>query len=124
MRAALHVLISLVLWGVFFYHWELVTRGAIGRGSVLAMQVMAVLISVGAVVTFWWVIHNLRIGRSDRRRGPPQVGAESLSHDTLGRPVAAPPLPRLKQARQIDVEVADGRKIYSVRAPVDARGDG
>ncbi len=113
MRTALHIAVSMLLWGVFFYYWWIVTRAAVGRGAMLAIQVLSVLILAGAAATVWWIAHNRRLGRRNRRRTAPPAPPESLANDTLGRPIDAPALADLRRAALIEIAVVDGRKVYT-----------
>jgi len=117
MRLVVHVLLSIALWVVFVVYWDLVTRDAVGPGTLLAIQVLSVLVVAGTIVTAWWVVHNLRLGRRDRRRAPRPVPAETLTADALGRPVDAPPLAQLRTAGVVEISVDDARKSYRPVTP-------
>ena len=114
MRNLLHLLLSILLWGVFFYYWEIVAERSLGPGTVLAIKVLAVLVTVMVIVTFWWVAHNLRLAGRPRRRSARPCPAESLDVDVLGRRIEAPPPPALRAAGIVEIEVRDGLKTYRV----------
>ncbi len=119
MRSLIHTLVSIVLWGVFFYHWHIVSQQGMTAGTTLAIRVLTTLIVIGLTVTLLWVFHNLRVARINQRRDLPSTRPESLRRDTLGRTVAAPPLSQLKEAPVVDIEVTESHKTYSL-PPADA----
>jgi len=112
MRAFLHFLLSLVLWGIFFYHWHIVSQRGITSGTALAIKVLSLLMLFGLTVTVFWVAHNLRIGQISRRQQLPTPPPADLTHDSLGRPIHAPDLEILRQAALIDIQVTEAGKEY------------
>lgn len=122
MRRLLHVLLSIALWVVFVYYWDIVTRDAIGPGTRLAMKVVSALLAFGTLLTFWWIAHNRRLGRRDRRRTPRAVAPDTLAADALGRPIDRPPLDELRAAPMVEIAVNGDRKGYAVVAPGGSAG--
>ena len=114
MRSLFHTLVSIVLWGVFFYHWHIVGQQGMTAGTALAIKVLSTLVVVGLTITLLWVFHNLRVARLNQRRDLPPSRPESLRRDTLGRTVTAPPLSQLKEAPLVDIQVTEDHKTYSL----------
>lgn len=126
MRNALHVIASLLMWCLFGYYWYLVSRRQINEASLEALGILAVIMVVGLVLTLWWVAHNRKLARRNRRTNPPATVPETFDFDTLGRPLVRPEVRQLKSAQVIDIEVEDspdgkaepaptpGRKIYTI----------
>lgn len=123
MRRLLHIAVSVLLWVVFVYYWDLVSRQTIGRGTLLAIQVLSVAVVGGTIVTLWWIAHNLRLGRRNRRRAPRPAPPETFERDVLGRPLRGPELAELKRAAEVTVAIEGGAKVYAVAsAPPTAGG--
>ena len=116
MRTLVHVLLSIALWVVFVVYWDIVTRQTIGKGTLLAIQVISVLVVTGTILTSWWIVHNLRLGRRNRRRGQRVAPPEALATDALGRAVETPGLATLKLAAAVEIAIVEDRKRY---VPVD-----
>lgn len=115
LRHLIHTLISVLMWCLFGYYWYLVTARGFSRSSLEALGILSAIITLGLVLTFLWVTHNVRLARRDRRQEARQSPEENLEQDYLSRPVSAPGLQELRQARLIDLSLAaEGRKIYSI----------
>lgn len=68
-RLILHIVVAVLLWVLFGYHWGLVAQRRITRGTVDAVELLF-LIAVGIwALTTLWIQHNRRryAGRPDRR---------------------------------------------------------
>lgn len=129
MRHLVHVVISLAMWCLFGYYWYVVLGREISDTTVRALGILSIVIVAGLIATFWWVSHNMRLARRNRRNTPPPVKPETFERDTLGRAIVAPDMLELKAAHVIDIDVVDGdvdetaseaervsaqRKVYSV----------
>ena len=125
MRHVLHILISLGMWCLFGYYWYVVSGREIGASTIKALSILSIVIVVGLITTFWWVSHNKRLARRNRRTSAPPTRPETFTHDHLGRTVVAPDLALLQAAQVVDVELvpdsraeqsddAPERKVYSV----------
>lgn len=121
MRNIVHVIVSVLMWGLFGYYWYVVSGREIGEATIQALGVLAVVIIVGLILTFWWVAHNKKLARRNRRSTSPATSPETFVADTLGRPITAPDMAVLHAARIVDIHLdidADnpddvGRKIYT-----------
>ena len=107
MRHILHVVISLAMWCLFGYYWYVVLGREIPDTTVRALGILSVVIVAGLIATFWWVHHNMRLARRNRRNTPPPTRPETFTHDTLGRVIEAPDPAELRQAKIVDIGVAD-----------------
>jgi len=113
-RQFMHVFVSILMWGLFGYYWYVVLGREIDEATAQAIQGLAVVVVSGLLLTLFWVRYNLRLARKNRRRGAPPPAAESLERDALARPVVAPALPVLQQARVVQITLDDeGRKVYA-----------
>lgn len=114
MRNLAHDLFSILLWILFGYYWYVVSGHRISWQTFQAVGVLAVISLGGLLVTLWWVRHNLAIAARNRRSGARDTRPETLTHDTLRRPIVGPGLEVLKTAGRITVGVdAQGRKTYA-----------
>ena len=113
MRHVHHVVISVLAWCLFGYHWWIVAQRHMNPTTFVAMKTLGALVLSGLVLTLLWVIHNLRLAKSyGRRRGftPPP---EPFAMDTLERPLVAPELPVLRAAQLVEISLDDaGNKVY------------
>lgn len=117
MRNLVHNLFSILLWILFGYYWYVVSGRRISWETFEAVLVLAIISLAGLLVTLWWVQHNLAIAGRNRRAGARGVRPETLTHDTLRRPIAGPGLAVLKSAKRIVVGLDDqGRKTYAANA--------
>lgn len=129
MRNIFHVVISLLMWCLFGYYWYLVGNREIGEETIGALGVLSIVIVLGLGTTFWWVEHNKRLARRNRRMTPPPAVPEPFEKDNLNRPIVAPDIKELQAASIIDIEVVPfsekeqntdpdnqypGRKNYSI----------
>lgn len=122
MRNAFHVTISLLMWCLFGYYWYIVGTTQINRASIEAMGVLGLIAAGGLLLTIWWVAHNKKLARRNRRNSAPKTPPETLDEDYLGRVVDRPEMGVLKKAQQVEISLeagdpedpADpGRKIYT-----------
>ncbi len=112
MRNIAHFLISFALWGIFFYHWHIVSRQEVTTGTTLAIKALSTLVILGIAITILWVAHNLRIAKVNQRKENPSAPQDVLRKDTLGRVVEALDVQQLKLADLVDIEVTEDLKIY------------
>ncbi len=125
MRHLLHVLASVAMWGLFGYYWSVVLGREQGEATVQAVIILVVVIVAGLALTVLWIGHNVRLARkfAGRRREPPRLGAPSLAHDTLGRPITAPGLDTLRGARVVEVRADADGKTFQVAPQLPASGE-
>jgi len=122
-RNAIHVFVSLLMWCLFGYYWYTVSKKQINQSSLEALGILAVIVVVGLTLTLWWVAHNKKLARRNRRTSAPATVPETFDFDTLGRPLDRPEVSVLQAAQVIDVAVGPGSqenelgmKIYTVAA--------
>ena len=115
LRHAIHTLLSVLMWCLFGYYWYLVTGRGFSRSSLEALGILSAIITLGLVLTLLWITHNVRLARLDRRKEMIQGPEEDLTEDYLKRPITAPNIQELREARLIDLTLEEeGRKIYSI----------
>ncbi len=114
MRDFWHYLVSILMWILFGYYWQVVSGRSISLAGFQALGVLAGVSALGLVVTLLWVRHNLNLAARNRRRERPAPGPETLERDYLGRPVVSPGLAALKNAAVVGISLdADDRKVYT-----------
>ncbi len=132
MRHVFHVLISILMWCLFGYYWYVVSGREIGDDTIQALGVLTVVIILGLTFTLWWVAHNKRLARRNRRSAAPPAVPEKFDTDYLLRPIVAPDIKVLQAASVIDIHLEPfseaeaeanpdheypGKKVYSVANP-------
>jgi len=105
MRHFLHIVISLLMWCLFGYYWYVVGQREIGDETLFALAVLGIVIVVGIVLTLWWVAHNKKLARRNRRNTAPAAKPEPFDKDNLGRPIEAPDVAVLRDAPIVEVGV-------------------
>ena len=119
MRHTHHVVISILAWCLFGYHWWIVMQRHMNPTTFVAMKTLGALVFSGLLLTLTWVAHNLRLARHYGRRRGFAAPPEPFVVDTLERPLVAPEMPVLQQARMIEISLDDeGRKVYSAGGEV------
>jgi len=114
-RNTIHQLVSLGMWLMFAYYWYLVGRHQINRASFNAVGLLVAITVSEVLLTLWWVRHNKKLARRNRREHAPTSPPETFAQDKLGRPLRSPVLSVLKQARLVDIELSEnGEKIYTI----------
>jgi len=127
-RNILHIVVSVLMWCLFGYYWYVVSGREIGPATIQALGVLAVVILLGLILTFWWVAHNKKLARRNRRSRAPETVPESFTHDYLGRTLTGQPLETLRAAQVVDVRVegdlydTDGNPGAKIYAAADGRG--
>ncbi len=107
-RDALHVLIVLGGWVLFFTWWGEVLHFTSLPDAAVAILVILGVSLVTALGTMGWVRYNLGIYR---RKGPRRTVTdvrEDAGTDALGRPLVHPGVDRLRKARRITVSMTEG----------------
>ena len=118
-RMAFHVAIAVVGWILFAYFWRVVGERGLSPGAAISLISMAIFLAVVIIMTTFWIVHNLKISRSDRRTGNRPVEEVPYKKDKIGHTIEGEGFDSLKSADMIEVAVEDGKKIYR-RAKVDS----
>ncbi len=115
------MVLGVLLWVVFGYYWHLVMKQPVTEQTRHAL--IAVGAIVGAITLFdvFWVLHNRRIARHNRRRARP-VFIEPPRRDFLGRTFMATSDEDLRRAHYIEVhviqmeddELESGHKLFRI----------
>jgi len=115
-RLVLHVAFAVLGWILFIYFWRIVGERGLSSGVLISLVAMAVFLAVVIISTTLWIVHNLRIARTNRRVGNREVPELAYRRDKIGCTIDNEDFESLKGARFIEVNVAEDRKIYrSVR---------
>ena len=108
LRDAMHVVIVLAGWVLFFIWWGQVLRVASIPEAARAVLVILSVSLVTALATVGWVRYNLGIyRRKGPRRTVPDV-SENVGTDALGRTLVHPGGEALRSARVVTVSLTDG----------------
>lgn len=82
------VIVALLAWALFGYHWYLVTQRRFGSSTLEALQLLLTLVLVIWAVTTLWVHHNRwHFANRPDRRVRRSAGVEMGEHDALGQRV-------------------------------------
>ncbi len=73
---------------------------------------MAIFLAIVITMTTLWIVHNLRISRSDRRTGNRPVAEILYQQDKIGQTIEGEDFDSLRSADMIEVAVKDGKKTY------------
>ncbi len=114
MRTKLGVTLGAALgWpGLAWCWWKVVVDGHAPTASMIAVPVLVAALT--AVITTWWVRHNLAIYRRKGPRGAGPASSKPYLTDRRARPLRYDPT-RARTAREIVVRVtAEGDKRYEV----------
>jgi len=116
MRHVLHVLVSIAMWCLFGYYWQVVLGREIGSGTVRALIILGLTVVLGLLLTMIWVAHNLRLARkfAGRRQAPREVGPPPMEQDTIGRVLQHPGLNNLRNAQVVEIDADEDSKSYTV----------
>lgn len=122
MRNVLHIIASVLLWCLFGYYWLVVSRRQINTASLEAVLILLGIMAAGLVLTLWWIAHNKKLARRNRRNTPPPTVPENFDEDFLGRPLDRPEVAALKTARVVEIDLRPGnrdregtqRKVYAI----------
>jgi hypothetical protein len=108
LRDAMHVLLVLAGWALFFTWWVQVLRDTSLPEAVVAVLVILSVSLLTALATVGWVRYNLGIyRRKGPRRAVPDV-TEDIGADALGRKLVHPGTEELRAARVVTVSLSDG----------------
>ncbi len=111
-RIAFHVAIAIVGWILFAYFWRAVGERGLSPGVIISLIAMAIFLAIVITLTTLWIVHNLRISRSDRRTGNRPVAEVLYRQDKIGHTIEGESFDSLRSANMIEVAVRDGKKIY------------
>ena len=108
LRDAMHALVVLAGWVLFFIWWGQVLRVASIPEAARAVLVILSVSLLTALATVWWVRYNLGIyRRKGPRRTVPDV-PEDVGTDALGRKLVHPGTEELRAARMVTVSLSEG----------------
>ncbi len=116
-----HGLLAVLGWILFGYFWRVVMSVGLSAGARTALFAMVLFLAALLLLTTWWIAHNVRVARRDRRRGNPNLVEKLYIFDTCGMRVEMPDHARLKTASVIEITIDGTHKTY--RAIVEGRSD-
>ncbi len=121
-RRAYHAVISVFLWAVFLYYWNIVSHRDLGYSTMTALIVLGFILLAAYLWTAFWILHNLRLSRRfTERRKRRSTSQRDFSKDFLGRWVRintitsipqASDFEALKKASYIEIDTSSGTKLY------------
>ena len=112
-RLVLHVAFALLGWILFIYFWRIVGERGLSPGALISLVAMAVFLAVVIISTTLWILHNLKIARTNRRKGGRDIPELAYRQDKIGYTIENEDFELLKGARFIEVKIEVERKIYS-----------
>jgi hypothetical protein len=108
LRNAMHVLLVVAAWALFFKWWgQVLGDTSLPEGAVAVLVILSVSL-LTALATVGWVRYNLGIYR---RKGPRRTvpdATEDIGADALGRKLFLPDTEELRAARVVTVSLSDG----------------
>ena len=111
-RLVLHVAFAVLGWVLFIYFWRIVGERGLSPGALISLVAMAVFLAAVIISTTLWIVHNLRISRTNRRKGNREVPELAYLQDKIGYTIENEDFEALKGARLIEVDIEGERKIY------------
>ena len=111
-RVFFHAILAVLGWILFAYFWRIVAAVGLSPGARLALIAMAVFLAILLVSTVWWILHNVRIGRRNRRTSLFGVEEKPYEFDKTGFKVDMPDPESMKSARIIEIAVEGSVKKY------------
>lgn len=115
----MHGVLAVCGWILFAYFWRVVTTVGLSAGARTALFAMVIFLAILLVLTTWWIAHNLRIARKNRRRKTLEPVEKLYLFDVCGLRVEMPDHALMKSASVIEIAIDDSRKTY--RAMADRR---
>ncbi|MBD3175930.1 MAG: hypothetical protein GF320_12190, partial [Armatimonadia bacterium] len=111
-RTLLHSVVGLAGWAIIAYAWHRFADGIVAYNLIRDVTLGLALVALAAVVTVYWIAHNLRIVRvrGEQRRTPRRVAAD-YSTDYLGRRLTGP-LEACRRASYVEVATSWDEKRY------------
>lgn len=111
-RLVLHVAFAVLGWILFIYFWRIVGKRGLSPGALISLVAMVVFLAAVIISTTLWIMHNLRIARTNRRKGSREVPELAYRQDKIGYTIENEDFESLKGARFIEVNIEGNRKIY------------
>ncbi len=116
-RLVLHVALAVLGWVLFVYFWRLVGERGLSAGALISLVAMAVFLAAVIISTTLWIVHNLNIARTNRRKGRREVPELPYRQDKIGYTIENDDFESLKGARLIEVGIEGNRKVYRRARP-------
>ena len=111
-RLVLHVALAVLGWVLFVYFWRIVGERGLSPGAMISLVAMALFLAAVIVSTTLWIVHNLNIARTNRRKGRREVPDLPYRQDKIGYTIENEDFESLKGARFIEIDIERDRKIY------------
>lgn len=111
-RLVLHVAIAVLGWILFVYFWRIVGERGLSPGAIISLVAMAIFLATVIISTTLWIVHNLRIARTNRRKGRREVPEIAYRQDKIGYTIVNEDFESLKGERLIEIGIEGERKIY------------
>ncbi len=112
MRLVMQVALAVLGWVLFVYFWRIVGERGLSPGAMISLVAMAVFLAVVIVSTTLWIVHNLNIARTNRRKGRREVPDLPYRQDKIGCTIENEDFESLKGARFIEIDIEGDRKVY------------
>lgn len=104
-RNILQVALSLLLWALFLFYWQLVARRPMNSDTTTALITLGALSFLTIVFISFWVFHNVRLYQRLGPRTMRSVAPRMPIRDFMGRWVIIENPDRLRAADYIEIDV-------------------
>lgn len=104
-RNILQVALSLLLWALFVFYWQLVARRPMNSDTTTALITLGALSFLTIVFISFWVFHNIRLYRRFGPRVMRPVAPRMPIRDFMGRWVIIENPDRLRAADYIEIDI-------------------
>jgi len=111
-RLVLHVALAVLGWVLFVYFWRIVGERGLSPGALISLVAMAVFLAAVIVSTTLWIVHNLNIARTNRRKGRREIPELPYRQDKIGCTIENEDFESLKGARFIEIVIERDKKVY------------
>jgi hypothetical protein len=111
-RLVLHIALAVLGWILFIYFWRTVGERGISPGALISLAAMAVFLAAVIISTTLWIMHNLKIARTNRRKEGRDVPELTYKRDKIGCTIENESFESLREARLIEIDIEGEKKIY------------
>jgi hypothetical protein len=111
-RLVFHVALAVLGWVLFVYFWRIVGERGLSAGALISLIAMVAFVAAVIVSTTLWIVHNVNIARTNRRKGGREVPELPYRQDKIGYTIENEDFESLKGERFIEVDIEGDRKIY------------
>jgi len=105
LRQVLHAIVAVLLWVLFGYYWWIVLRQPMNPDTQMALTILAILTLASILYITFWILHNIRIYRTQHRRKERRKVELETGRDYLGRRIVIDDPYALLKSNYIEIDV-------------------